>query len=59
MSEERRQQRTYDHRLRELVRETGDPAIATRLGVPVPPKNSVHGEIIEIRPWREQAPQPC
>jgi putative transposase len=34
MSEERRQQRTYDHRLRELVRETGDPAIATRLGVP-------------------------
>lgn len=34
MSEERRQQGTYDHRLRELVRETGDPAIATRLGVP-------------------------
>ena len=34
MSEERRQQRTCDHRLRELVRETGDPAIATRLGVP-------------------------
>ena len=34
MSEQRRQQRTYDHRLRELVRETGDPAFATKLGVP-------------------------
>jgi hypothetical protein len=33
MSEQRRQ-RTYDHRLRELVRETGDLTIATRLGVP-------------------------
>lgn len=27
-------QRTYDHRLRELVRQSGDPAIAIRLGVP-------------------------
>jgi len=34
MSEQRRQQRTYDHRLRELVRKTGDLTIATRLGVP-------------------------
>jgi hypothetical protein len=34
MSEQRRQQRTYDHRLRGLVRETGDPTVATRLGVP-------------------------
>ncbi len=29
-----RVQRSYDHRLRELVRETGDVTIATRLGVP-------------------------
>ena len=34
MSGQRRQQRTYDHRLRELVRETGDLTVATRLGVP-------------------------
>jgi hypothetical protein len=27
-------QRAYDHRLRELVRESGDPGIAVRLGVP-------------------------
>jgi putative transposase len=27
-------QRAYDHRLRELVRQSGDPGIATRLGVP-------------------------
>jgi hypothetical protein len=30
----RRARRSYDHRLIELVRETGDPTIATRLGVP-------------------------
>jgi transposase InsO family protein len=30
----RRARRTYDHRLIELVRETGDATIATRLGVP-------------------------
>lgn len=29
-----RQQRTYDHRLRDLIRDTGDTTIATRLGVP-------------------------
>lgn len=34
MLEQRRQQRTYDHRLRELVRETGDLTVATKLGVP-------------------------
>jgi hypothetical protein len=34
MSEQRRQQRTYDHRLREFVRETGDLSVATSLGVP-------------------------
>ncbi len=33
MSEPRRQ-RTYDHRLRELVRKTGDLTIATEIGVP-------------------------
>jgi hypothetical protein len=33
MSEHRRQ-RTYDHRLRDLVRKTGDLTIATELGVP-------------------------
>jgi hypothetical protein len=31
---QRRQQRTYDHRLRDLVRETGDLTVATRRGVP-------------------------
>jgi hypothetical protein len=34
VSQERRQQRTNDHRLRELVRETGDLTVATKLGVP-------------------------
>ena len=29
-----RRQRTYDHRLRELVRKTGDLTIATEIGVP-------------------------
>ena len=29
-----RRQRAYDHRLRELVRHTGDVSVATRLGVP-------------------------
>ena len=29
-----RPQQTYDHRLRNLVRETGDLSIATELGVP-------------------------
>jgi hypothetical protein len=27
-------QRAYDHRLRDVVRQSGDPGIATRLGVP-------------------------
>ncbi len=31
---EPRRQRTYDHRLRELVRTTGDASIATNIGVP-------------------------
>ena len=30
----RRPQRAYDHRLRDLVRQSGDPGIAVRLGVP-------------------------
>jgi hypothetical protein len=30
----RRRQRTYDHRLRQLVRDTGDISIATGIGVP-------------------------
>ncbi|MFC1642178.1 hypothetical protein ACFL5O_05740 [Myxococcota bacterium] len=34
MPGQRRQQRTYDHRLRDLVRKTGDLTIATRRGVP-------------------------
>ena len=34
MPQPRRRQQTYDHRLRELVRRTGDIEIATRLGVP-------------------------
>ena len=34
MSVQRRERRVYDHRLRELVRETGDPTVATKLGVP-------------------------
>ena len=34
MSEPLHQQMTYDHRLRELVRETGDLSVATDLGVP-------------------------
>ena len=34
MLEQRRQQRTYDHRLPELVRKTGDLTVATKLGVP-------------------------
>jgi putative transposase len=34
MPGQRRQQRTYDHRLRALVRETGDLTVATRRGVP-------------------------
>ncbi len=29
-----RQQQTYDHRLRDLVRTTGDPDILAELGVP-------------------------
>jgi hypothetical protein len=34
MPGQRRQQRTYEHRLRALVRETGDLTVATRRGVP-------------------------
>jgi hypothetical protein len=34
MSERGRQQRVYDHRLRSLVRETGDLGVATTMGVP-------------------------
>jgi hypothetical protein len=34
MPGQRRQQKTYDHRLRDLVRETGDLTVATRRGVP-------------------------
>jgi len=34
MPGQRRQQRTYDHRLRDLVRETGDLTVATGRGVP-------------------------
>ena len=31
---DQRQQRRYDHRLRELVHKTGDPSIATDIDVP-------------------------
>ena len=64
MSEERRQQRTYDHRLRELVRETGDLTIATRLGVPRstaagwlrrPPQDVVTLHVLELREKQLQA----
>ena len=34
MTIHRRHQQSYDHRLRELVQKTGDPSIATDLGVP-------------------------
>jgi hypothetical protein len=34
MPGQQRQQKTYDHRLRDLVRETGDLTVATRRGVP-------------------------
>jgi hypothetical protein len=34
MPGQRRQQKTYDHRLRDLVRESGDLTVATGLGVP-------------------------
>jgi len=40
-------QRVYDHRLRELVRRTGDVGIATQLGVP---RSTVAG-------WLRSAPQ--
>ena len=33
-TEKKRQQQRYDHRLRELVRQSGDPAIVAPLGVP-------------------------
>jgi putative transposase len=34
MPGQRRHQRSYDHRLRDLVRETGDLTLATERGVP-------------------------
>src|SRR5687768_6238670 len=43
-----RQQRSYDHRLVRLVQETGDTAVATRLGVP---RSTAAG-------WRKQARRP-
>jgi transposase InsO family protein len=46
--EAKRHQRTYDHRLVHLVQQTGDPTIATRLGVP---RSTVAG-------WLRRAPRP-
>lgn len=48
MNQRLRRQRVYDHRLRELVRRTGDVGVATRLGVP---RSTVAG-------WLHNAPQP-
>ncbi len=48
MSEPRRQ-RTYDHRLRELVHTTGDLTIATEIGVPRSTAAGwIRGEPIEV-----------
>jgi hypothetical protein len=44
----KRHQRSYDHRLVRLVQETGDPSIATNVGVP---RSTVHG-------WLRRAPRP-
>jgi len=44
----KRIQRIYDHRLVELVQQTGDPSIATRLGIP---RSTVAG-------WLRRAPSP-
>ena len=42
-----RPQQRYDHRLRDLVQRTGDPTIATDLGV-VPPRNAVRRVAIDV-----------
>jgi hypothetical protein len=46
--EPKRHLRIYDHRLVQLVQETRDPSIATRLGVP---RSTVAG-------WLRRAPRP-
>jgi len=46
-----RLQRTYDHRLRDLVRRTRDLTIATRAGVP----RSTAADWLELAPGKEAA----
>ena len=48
MGQQERRQHVYDHRLRELVRRTGDVSIATEVGVP---RSTVAG-------WLRSAPRP-
>jgi putative transposase len=64
MSEQRRQQRTYDHRLRDLVRETGDLSVATKLGVPrstaagwlrAQPQDVISLDVLDLRERQLQA----
>ena len=44
-----KRQRVYDHRLRELVRTTGDTGVATRLGVP---RSTAQGWLwVKTRTW--------
>ena len=61
---ERRSQRTYDHRLRSLVRETGDLSIATVLGVPrstaggwlrAEPEEVISLDVLDMRELQLQA----
>jgi hypothetical protein len=64
MAEQRRQQRIYDHRLKELVRQTGNLTIATRLGVPRstaagwlrrPPQGVITFDVLEMTEKQLQA----
>jgi hypothetical protein len=61
---ERRPQRTYDHRLRSLVRETGDVSIAIEVGVPrstaagwlrAEPQDVVTLDVLDMRELQLQA----
>ena len=47
MGKQERRQHVYDHRLRELVRRTGDVSIATEVGVP---RSTVAGWLSAARP---------
>ena len=64
MAEQRRQQRIYDHRLKELVRQAGNLTIATRLGVPRStaagwlrrqPQDVITLDVLELREKQLQA----